>query len=88
MMNMMRRFDPFDDMLSLRDAMQQLMEDAVVIRGRSSSSGSVGMPLDLHETQDSFVVEAVLPGVQPNDVDIADICSTGGRIRCWRQRQR
>jgi len=67
---MMRRFDPFDDMLSLRDAMQQLMEDAVITPGRSSSTGSMGMPLDLHETQDSFIVEAVLPGVQPDDVDI------------------
>src|SRR4051794_18981781 len=70
MMSMMRRFDPFDDMLSLRDAMQQLLEDAVITPGRSSSSGSMGMPLDLHETQDSFIVEAVLPGVQPDDVDI------------------
>jgi hypothetical protein len=54
MMNMMRRFDPFDDMLSLRDSMQQLLEDAVISPGRTAPGGAIGMPLDLHETQDSF----------------------------------
>ncbi len=67
----MMRFDPFGDMLSLRDAMNQLLEESFVSPGRMVSSGSAAsMALDVRETPDAFVVDAVLPGVKPENVDI------------------
>jgi len=63
------RFDPFGEMMTLREAMNSLFEDSFVNpapgRGQSGS-----MPLDVAETKDAFIVEAALPGVKPEDLDV------------------
>ncbi len=65
----MTRFDPFGEMMTLREAMNSLFEDSFVnssaTRGQASS-----MPLDIAETRDGFIVEASLPGVKSEDLDI------------------
>lgn len=64
----MTRFDPFGEMMTLREAMNSLFEDSVVnptARGQASA-----MPLDIAETRDGFIVEASLPGVKSEDLDI------------------
>ncbi len=63
------RFDPFSDMLSLREAMNQLLEESFVSPARGNS-GSVNMPINVSETEDAFIVEAVVPGVKAEDLDI------------------
>jgi HSP20 family protein len=72
-MTMMRRPSPFGELLSLRQAMDRLFEDSFV-RPRGAWSSLVGdaapMPLDVTATGDALVVEAALPGVRPEDVDI------------------
>lgn len=71
-MSIVRRTSPFGEMLSLRQAMDRLLEDSIV-RPRSfvfeSTEGS-WLPLDIHATPDALVVEAALPGVKPEDVEI------------------
>ena len=67
------RWDPFSDMLSLRQAMDRLFEDAWVrpggvMRGEASEGGA--LPLDIHETGDELVVTASLPGVKPEDIEV------------------
>ncbi len=69
-MSNIRRFDPFGEMLSLRDAMGQLFEDSFVNPARMGSRDALGMALDVSETQDNFVVDAVVPGLKPEDLDI------------------
>jgi HSP20 family protein len=64
------RFDPFADMLSLREAMNQLLEESFVSPARTSGGSNVNMPLNVSETEDAFIVEAVVPGVKPEDLDI------------------
>jgi HSP20 family protein len=64
------RFDPFADMLSLREAMNQLLEESFVSPARGTSGGNVNMPLNVSETADAFVIEAVVPGVKAEDLDI------------------
>ena len=66
----MRRWDPFGEVLSLRDAVSQLFEDSYVNPTRMGASNAFAMPLDVSETQDEFVVDAVLPGLKPEDLDI------------------
>lgn len=66
----LRRVDPFGEMLSLRDAMNQLFEDSFVSPARMSASNVLSMPLNVSETQDGFRVEAVVPGLKPEDLDI------------------
>lgn len=66
-----RRIDPFGEMLSLRDAMGQLFEESFVNPARMGGRGNaLGMAVDVSETQDSFVVDAVVPGLKPEDLDI------------------
>lgn len=69
-MSNLTRWDPFGDMLTLRDAMNQLFEDSFVNPARMTSGNALSMPLDVSETEDAFIVEAVIPGVKPNDLDI------------------
>jgi len=70
-MSNMRRWDPFGEMMTLRDAMNQLFEDSMVSPSRSGTSGNtLAMPLNIRETEDGFQVEAVVPGLQPDDLNI------------------
>jgi HSP20 family protein len=67
------RWDPWGDFVSLRDAMNTLLEDSIVrTRGAQSPTGStVGLALDVRETPDGFVIRASTPGMKPEDVQIS-----------------
>ena len=61
---------PFGDLLSLRQAMDRLFEESFV-NPRTWSWGQGDLvPMDVYATDDDFVVEANLPGVKPEEVDI------------------
>lgn len=67
------RFDPFSEMVTLRQAMDRLFEDSFVspLTMRSfNGDAAPGPALDVHETGDEIVVTAALPGLKPEDVDI------------------
>ncbi|HET8845661.1 MAG TPA: Hsp20/alpha crystallin family protein [Ktedonobacteraceae bacterium] len=61
------RYNPWGEVVSLREAMNRLFEDSVIpgnsIRGRQSGS-------NLYETPESFVLQISMPGVNPDDVEI------------------
>ena len=69
------RWEPFREMMSLRQAMDRLFEDALVrpfSPGGWGEEGALGgLDIDLYEKDDDLVVEAGLPGVKPEDVDIS-----------------
>jgi HSP20 family protein len=71
-MTIVRRPSPFGELLSLRQAMDRLFEDSFVNPRTWGTSGFEGMslPLDVTTTADELVVEAALPGVKPEDVEI------------------
>src|SRR5579871_5295494 len=67
------RWDPFGEMLSLRQAMDRLFEDAWVRPGSpvaGDGGGAATLAVDLYETGDEVVVSASVPGVKPEDIDI------------------
>jgi len=66
------RFDPFGEMVTLRQAMDRLFEDSFVnpLTLRPYNGEAPGPALDVHETGDDIVITAALPGVKPEDVDI------------------
>lgn len=66
------RWDPVGEMVSLRQAMDRLLEDSFVnpTNWRSMNSEQLNPAVDVHETPDELVVTASLPGVKPDDVDI------------------
>jgi HSP20 family protein len=65
------RWDPFREAVSLRDAMNSLLQDSFVRpNGLSAPTAPAALPLDVSETEDAFVVKASLPGIKPEDVEI------------------
>jgi HSP20 family protein len=66
------RFDPFGDMITLRQAMDRLFEDSVVspLTWRTLAGETVTPALDVHQDADEIVVTAALPGIKPQDVEI------------------
>src|SRR3954451_18928930 len=64
------RWDPFREAISLRDAMNTLLQESFVRPGGLSAPDGPAAPLDVSETEDAFVVEASLPGIKPQDVQI------------------
>jgi len=72
-MTISRRPSPFGELLSLRQAMDRLFEESYVRpRGAWGAGGAEGasLPLDVSTTADALVIEAALPGVRPDDVEI------------------
>lgn len=68
---LVRRTAPFGDLLSLRDAMDRLFEDALVrplVPGNGLAAGS--FPIDIRSDAEALVVEAALPGFSPDEVEI------------------
>jgi HSP20 family protein len=68
-MSNLTRWEPMREMMSLRDAMDRLFDDAFT--RPISVSGVSGMPaIDMYQTNDDVVVKATLPGLKAEDVDI------------------
>jgi len=79
------RWEPFREAISLRDAMNTLLQESFVRPGGLSAPyGPAALPLDISETEDAFVVKASLPGVKPEDVQITvqgDTLTIGGESK-------
>jgi HSP20 family protein len=67
------RWEPFSDLVSLRDAMDRLLEESFVRpqAGALAPAGPGSLALDMYETDDAVVVKSPIPGVDPDDIDIS-----------------
>ena len=66
----MIRWDPFDDLASLRESMDKLFEDVFTRRSRGQALTAWQPAVELFETDSDVVVRAELPGIDPKNVDI------------------
>lgn len=67
-----RRFEPFPELEELQSQMDQLLE-SVLVPGAVTGAGarSIWSPLvDIEETEEAWIVEAELPGVERKDVTV------------------
>lgn len=66
------RWDPFREMVTLREKMNRLFEDAVTSRGEEKElmSSSWTPAVDIYETPEEIVLSAELPGMAEKDVEI------------------
>jgi HSP20 family protein len=70
-MTIVRRPSPFGEMMTLRQAMDRLFDDDYrPMRWLSGGVDGPALPLDVTTTADSLTIEAALPGIRPDDVDI------------------
>jgi len=64
------RYQPFTELMSLRQAMDRLFEDSFVRPWHLWADGAKGeVLLDMYQTKDDVTVKATLPGVKPEEVD-------------------
>lgn len=67
------RWEPFKDLMTLREAMDRLFEDSFVRTGPRWVSGGelrCELPIDVYATDEELVITAAVPGVNPSDVEI------------------
>jgi HSP20 family protein len=93
----MERWNPWREMMSLREAMDRLFEESFVRPGstwagsRSAGAGGGGwFPLDVKETGDQIEVRASMPGIKPDDVQITvhgDTLTIRGESKMEEERQ-
>lgn len=68
-MTALSRWDPLREMTTLHDAMNQLLEQAV-LRPGFGASGSVAGMMDVVETDGRYLCQVALPGVRPDAIDL------------------
>jgi HSP20 family protein len=67
---MLTRWDPFREMYTLRKTVDRLFETSLSDLESTSEPMACGLPLDVVENDDSFVVRASVPGIDPDDIEI------------------
>lgn len=67
---MIERYDPFRQMMSLRQMMDRLLEDAFVMPREFYTTAPSTTALNVYEEDNNLIVEAPMPGVKPEDIDV------------------
>jgi HSP20 family protein len=79
------RWEPFSDLMTLRDAMDKLFEESVVRpRGWLAPTGAAELAVDVYETENDLVVTAAVPGVKPEELEVTvtgDALSISGETK-------
>jgi HSP20 family protein len=77
------RWEPARDMMTLREAMDRLFDDAFT-RPLSLEGRSGAPAIDMYQTGDEVVVKAAIPGFKADDVQInvtGDVLTMRGELR-------
>jgi HSP20 family protein len=84
----MSPWEPFADFTSLRDAMSHLFDESVIAPRGMGGMQLLGraIPVDVREMENEYVIEASLPGWQPDEVEVAALPNAIA-IRAKRQRE-
>jgi HSP20 family protein len=66
------RWDPFKDLVTLREKMNRLFEDAVTSRGEQKDliTSSWAPAVDIYEDENQLVLTAEVPGIDEKDIEI------------------
>ena len=78
------RWEPAREIMTLRDAMDRLFDDAFT-RPFHGNGGSLSMPaVDMYQTDNEIIVKAAIPGVKTEDVQInvtGEVLTIKGEIK-------
>lgn len=83
-MTNLTRWDPFQEAMTLREAVNKLFEESLVPNVPARNGGSFAPALDLSETADAFIVEAAVPGLKAEDLNITfenSVLTISGEVR-------
>ena len=69
-MTIIRRTRPASDLITFRHAVDRLFDDATFRPLAWGGSNEARLPLDVTSSEDAVTIEAALPGIRPEDVEI------------------
>ena len=78
------RWEPAREMMSLRDAMDRLFDDAFTRPLSLRGDGWSAPAIDMYQTDEEIVVKAALPGIKAEEVQInvtGDVLTLKGEVR-------
>jgi len=78
------RWEPFSELVSLRDAMDRLFEDSIIRPRGLMEAVTDGLAVDMYENKDEVIVKASIPGVKPEDIDVSvtgDVLTIKGEFK-------
>ena len=83
-MNKLIRFEPQRDLVSLRDAMDRLFDDAFMRSSSLISSNWQAPAVDMYQTNNEIVIKAALPGIKADEVQISvtgEVLTVKGEVK-------
>ncbi len=83
-MSNLTRWEPVREMMTLREAMDRLFDDAFTRPINLRDGGSSAPAVDMYQTDDEVVVKAALPGFKADEVQInitGDVLSLRGELK-------
>ncbi|GCE51401.1 HSP20 family protein [Thermosporothrix hazakensis] len=69
-MTMLKRYDPFNELFTLRDAMNRLFDQSFVHPAGLFTEAVNQIPVNVLETEQGYEVQALLPGVKAEDIEL------------------
>ena len=89
-MSNLTRWEPVREMMSLREAMDRLFDDAFTHPLTLRDGGWSAPAIDLYQTDDEVVVKAALPGFKADEVQInvtGDVLTLRGELKHEEEKQ-
>ena len=83
-MSNLTRWEPVREMMTLREAMDRLFDDAFTRPISIRDGGSTAPAIDMYQTDDEIVVKAALPGFKADEVQInvtGEVLTLKGELR-------
>jgi HSP20 family protein len=83
-MTMLTRWEPFREMRRVHDMLDRMMDDAYIGKRGERDILEGLAPIDLYETDDEVVIEAMMPGMTADDIQISidrDVLTLRGEAR-------
>ena len=67
---MLTRWDPFRELITIRNTMDRLFDSALVGSPTTWQPAAWDLALDVAESEDEFTVKASIPDINPDDLEI------------------
>src|SRR5262249_10611898 len=87
----MNRWNPIRDMITMREAMDRVMDDAFRTRqGQSVAQSAWLLPVDAYVTDDAIVLQSDVPGLKPEELTVTlegDALTIRGELKSATERK-
>ncbi|MEW6580279.1 MAG: Hsp20/alpha crystallin family protein [Chloroflexota bacterium] len=85
------RWDPLRDMITLRQAVDRMLDETFARGTETRGTGAWLLPMDAYITDEAIVIRADVPGIKPEEIEITlegDTLAIRGEIRREENSQR